>query len=433
MEKEKIELNKCIEDFKNKTISTRKFLNLVNDKHIDEVEKLTAFLNCYNNISVQERLYYIIHDIHSIVKCKYCNNKAIWSNRLNDGYKDICNCKKCRSKQLIDIHKGSKKISNNRDMYIKNKIISATNINDNIIKELFIYDKYEKFVYLNNEIEKYLKQRYFDSESILETIQRIRLNINEKPLCPECGKPVKWIGKKTKMYTTFCCNSCAAKSKFKNKNEQLNINNSTIINNTPKIYGFLRETEKYIKGNDPDTGLCRTSLLDYLTTIFPEIPVNEWIHDKKFGKLSSGENCLKRPDYRCDRLKLIIEFDGLQHYTIPTQILQDIENTKIYESEGYKVVRIPYFIQLTNSAVKQLFNRDIKIPLFNSNVPSLGILSKCTPAFCCPAGIKRMAEEFIKFPEQLAVNLKELEKYDNELSGLSYLKDEISKLELRMR
>lgn len=65
MEKEKIELNKCIEDFKNKTISTRKFLNLVNDKHIDEVEKLTAFLNCYNNISVQERLYYTRYSFNS--------------------------------------------------------------------------------------------------------------------------------------------------------------------------------------------------------------------------------------------------------------------------------------------------------------------------------------------------------------------------------
>lgn len=51
---------------------------------------------------------------------------------------------------------------------------------------------------------------------------------------------------------------------------------------------------------------------------------------------------------RSESLKLIVEIDGLPHYQNPIVILKDKEKTKLYEEFGYKVVRIPYFIQLTN-------------------------------------------------------------------------------------
>ena len=119
-----------------------------------------------------------------------------------------------------------------------------------------------------------------------------------------------------------------------------------------------------------------------------------------------GKKCRKRPDYRSETLKLIIEVDGLPHYTNPQNILKDKETTLLYESFGYKVVRIPYFIQLTNNAVKQLFDRDVEEPLFDENIPSLGVKGNNTPAFLCYAGIERMKEEFRKFPEQYQTNKK---------------------------
>ncbi len=137
-----------------------------------------------------------------------------------------------------------------------------------------------------------------------------------------------------------------------------------------------------------------------------------------------------RPDYRSDSLKLIIEFDGLQHYTNPKQIEKDKANTKIYESCGYKVVRIPYFIQLSNKAVKTLFGIDVKTELFNEEYPSIGGKDvKGNPSYLCIEGIKRMAKEFKKFPTQYIVNIKSLEKIgDEKLSGIKYLKDEYNKL-----
>ena len=191
-------------------------------------------------------------------------------------------------------------------------------------------------------------------------------------------------------------------------------------------WGFLRETEALAKraGKDKDTGLNRTGLENYLKVIFPKI--DDWIHDKALG-LVSGKIYRSRPDYRSEELKLIIEFDGLQHYTKPDIIEKDFKNTKLYISFGYKVVRIPYFIQLTNKAVKTLFDVDVSEELFDETISSLGIEGQNTPAYLCPAGLKRMAEEFTKFPEQYRTNINFLKKQNDPFkSGVEFLESEFN-------
>ena len=192
-------------------------------------------------------------------------------------------------------------------------------------------------------------------------------------------------------------------------------------------WGFLRETKELAKkaGIDKDTGLHRTGLEDYLKVIFPQI--NDWIHDEVFGKVNDTI-IRSRPDYRSEELKLIIEFDGLQHYTKPDKIETDKRNTDKYISVGYKVVRIPYFIQLTNKAVKTLFDVDVAEDLFDGKISSLGIKGCNTPAFLCQAGIKRMAEEFKNFPDQYETNLNFLRNQnDPSKSGVDLLENEYNK------
>ena len=46
---------------------------------------------------------------------------------------------------------------------------------------------------------------YNDSTSIYETLRRIQLNIDIKPLCPICHKPVNFIGKPSKMFSKYSC------------------------------------------------------------------------------------------------------------------------------------------------------------------------------------------------------------------------------------
>ncbi|MBP5643972.1 MAG: DUF559 domain-containing protein [Bacteroidales bacterium] len=197
--------------------------------------------------------------------------------------------------------------------------------------------------------------------------------------------------------------------------------------NTNNKWGFLRETrEKAAKaGIDKATGLHRTGLEDYLKVIFPGVKENEWIHDKADSK-TFGKNI--RPDYRCDKLMLIIEFDGVQHYKQPDTIIKDKENQKLYEDHGYKVVRIPYFIQLTNEVVKTMFGVDVKDPLFDPTIPSMASSGRNTPAYCCSAGLKRMMEDFKKYPQQYKVNMDALKKENNEfLTGWKMLKKEFEK------
>lgn len=189
-----------------------------------------------------------------------------------------------------------------------------------------------------------------------------------------------------------------------------------------KQWGFLRETKEkaIMAGKDADTGICRTGLNEYLQVIFPN--TNDWIHDKIIDNLPAEKKSRKRPDYRSESLKLIIEFDGLQHYTNPEKIKDDKFTKDFYEELGYKVVRIPYFIQLTNQAVEELFGICVDEPLFDGNIPSLGIKGKNTPAYLCVAGIERMAKEFARFPEQFETNKRALLEIDDEyLTGVETL------------
>ena len=193
-------------------------------------------------------------------------------------------------------------------------------------------------------------------------------------------------------------------------------------------WGFLRETAELAKkaGRDKDTGLHRTGLDEYLNVIFPE--VNDWIHDKALGEIN-GKKYRNRPDYRSEKLKLIIEFDGLPHYTKPDIIEKDYRLTEIYQELGYKVVRIPYFIQLTNKAVKTLFGIDVSEELFDGTFSSLGIEGLNTPAYLCPAGVKRMAKEFKKFPEQYKTNIEFLRRQNNPYrSGIEFLEKEYNSI-----
>ena len=178
-------------------------------------------------------------------------------------------------------------------------------------------------------------------------------------------------------------------------------------------WGFLRETAELAQkaGRDKDTGIHRTGLDEYLNVIFPE--VDDWVHDKALGKIGDTYH-RKRPDYRSEQLKMIVEFDGLQHYTSPSNILRDIEHTAFYENLGYTVVRIPYFVQLTNTVVEQLFHVTVEETLFPEGIPSLGPKSQNTPAFLCHKGIQRMAMEYHKFPEQYMTNINFLKEQENQ-------------------
>lgn len=184
-------------------------------------------------------------------------------------------------------------------------------------------------------------------------------------------------------------------------------------------WGYIRETREMAfdaAKKNPESSF--TGFEDYLEILYPG---KTWVHDRPFGK-HGNKTYRIRPDYLCEEEKIIIEFDGLQHYTNPKNIIIDQNNQAIYESFGYKVIRIPYFIQITNEVAKEMFGVEISEPLFDPSLPSMSKKWQNTPAFCCYSGLLRMAKDFKRFPQQYEVNMKQLKSENNEaLTGYELL------------
>lgn len=182
-----------------------------------------------------------------------------------------------------------------------------------------------------------------------------------------------------------------------------------------KKWGWLRETPDIVKkaGYSKEYDLGYTPMMDYLKVIFPSIKEEEWIQNKKCPNIFvDGKPKTYKPDFRNENLKLIIEVDGLLHYTQEQNVIGDREHNKAYLDAGYKLVRIPYFIQLSNNAVRKLFDVNVEEPLFDENIPSIPTpKNKGIPTQLCSEGLRRMAEEFHAFPEQYKVNLESLKEH----------------------
>ena len=97
------------------------------------------------------------------------------------------------------------------DSYIVSKYMIHTNKKD------MIRPSFNKMINLNenNQDKLYLLQRYKDSESLHETVQRIFYKIEIKPICPICGAPVKWLGKKKRLMLKTCSDvKCFGKFRY---------------------------------------------------------------------------------------------------------------------------------------------------------------------------------------------------------------------------
>lgn len=143
------------------------------------------------------------------------------------------------------------------------------------------------------------------------------------------------------------------------------------------------------KDFDINDWLNEEKLGEALAVIFPG---KDFVHDKKVPE--SGVN--KRPDYRCEELKLIVEFDGAQHYTDVKWCYDDKEKDEAYTKMGYKVVRVPYFVQLCPEVIEHLFG--VKMS-YEQVFPHGFIVDKyeTLPADYCSLGYERFVSDVERF------------------------------------
>lgn len=126
----------------------------------------------------------------------------------------------------------------------------------------------------------------------------------------------------------------------------------------------------------------------FLNEFFP----NDFIHNKCVNK---SLNKRFKPDYCSEKMKIIIEFDGYLHYNNSKQIKRDFKKDLEYLNLGYKIIRIPYFIQLSDNLIKIIFNKKIS---FLQNYKNGFIDSKALlPADYCELGILRFKNNLEQF------------------------------------
>lgn len=93
---------------------------------------------------------------------------------------------------------------------------------------------------------------------------------------------------------------------------------------------------------------------EVLKYIFPD--VDDWVHNKTIPNLIvDGKKVNSRPAYRSEKLKLIIQFENSGTYISLLRMDQQEENEYIYKKAGYRVVTIPYGIEV--SKLKEAFDK----------------------------------------------------------------------------
>ena len=174
-------------------------------------------------------------------------------------------------------------------------------------------------------------------------------------------------------------------------------NNEVVVDKHKKVkWGLLCESESIAKemGYDYTTGYNFTGLDTYLREIFKD--VQDWEYKKPLViKNKSGKKIEIIPTYKSEKLKIVIMFYDISHYKTKRQLLKDKKIAELIKQDGnYKLVEIPYYIELTKEVVKKLFNVNVKNKLFNILCPSMTAYNGNTPYFMCKDGFDEMMSNF---------------------------------------
>ena len=99
--------------------------------------------------------------------------------------------------------------------------------------------------------------------------------------------------------------------------------------------------------------------------------------------------------YEIDGQVTVVEFDGDEHYRNTLKIKADEEKDSIAANHGYRVVRIPYWVQLTTQTLRYYFGLTATI---HQDFSHGFITTKVFPASYCELGLSRFRRELESLP-----------------------------------
>ena len=96
--------------------------------------------------------------------------------------------------------------------------------------------------------------------------------------------------------------------------------------------------------------------------------------------------------------KLVVNYDDEEHYCNSIVIKTDQEEEEIAKELGYKVIRIPYWIQIDSVTMKHYFGMDVEI---KTEYPHGFGNTNVYPASFCEKGIERFSQELKMLPNEI--------------------------------
>ena len=103
--------------------------------------------------------------------------------------------------------------------------------------------------------------------------------------------------------------------------------------------------------------------------------------------------------------EIAVEFDGDQHYRDTLVMKLDLEKENLADEAGIEVVRIPYWVQLTDDTAKHYFGDIFNGIHIEQDYPHGFIKSKVFPASYCALGVERFMAELHDLPYDIFVEI----------------------------
>jgi hypothetical protein len=102
--------------------------------------------------------------------------------------------------------------------------------------------------------------------------------------------------------------------------------------------------------------------------------------------------------YERERERVLVEYNGDEHYRNTLVIRSDRIKAKIASDHGFRTVSFPYWLQLDSFTLKHFFGFEAQIV---QDFPHGFITTKLFPASFCELGIQRFREELFRLPPGL--------------------------------
>jgi hypothetical protein len=140
------------------------------------------------------------------------------------------------------------------------------------------------------------------------------------------------------------------------------------------------------------------TVVGYLTQSKLESALRELVGNDWIGRELPVQGSRKRWDmaFRTARETVVIEYDGDEHYRSALKIKADLAKDADAERLGFRVVRIPFWVQLDTATVHHYFGLDAEV---HSAFPHGFVTTPHLPASFCELGVRRFEREFDALPE----------------------------------